>query len=218
MWRICILMMTKEVDETLVERRKEIKEEKLIPWVYTWKYSTIASGATTIGSAEHAPDDIIIAKLWFDEMKSRHNVFERILEISFFNYSLGGYSHQERWARTRWCFLWVMESTQKTKEDLGSVITTIGREFFNQGWITRIFCTLKQSNKAATYDSRVASMRQNLNAVVEIYHEGKTPWSVLRGPVYAHGCALLVFIRVYDAKKILVGALGTLRITGIHFL
>jgi hypothetical protein len=57
------------------------------------------------------------------------------------------------------------------------------------------------SNKAAKYNSRVASSRQNLNAVVEIYHEGKTPGSVLCGPVYAHGCALLVCIRVYDAKK-----------------
>jgi hypothetical protein len=41
-----------------------------------------------------------------------------------------------------------------------------------------------------------------------IYHEGKTPGSVLCGLVYAHGCALLVCIRVYDAKKILVDALG----------
>jgi hypothetical protein len=60
---------------------------------------------------------------------------------------------------------------------------------------------LEQSNKAATCDSRVASSRQNLNAVVEIYHEGKTPGSILCGPVYAHGCALLVCIRVYDANK-----------------
>jgi hypothetical protein len=53
-----------------------------------------------------------------------------------------------------------------------------------------------------------------LNAVVEIHHEGKTPGSVLCGLVYVHGCALLVFIRVYDVKKILVDALGTLRTTG----
>jgi hypothetical protein len=77
---------------------------------------------------------------------------------------------------------------------------------------------LEQSNKTATYDSRVTSSRRNLNTVVEIYHEGKTPGSVLCGPVYAHGCALLVFIRVYDAKKILVDALGTLKTTEIHFL
>jgi hypothetical protein len=64
-----------------------------------------------------------------------------------------------------------------------------------------MFCILKQSNKAAKCDSRVASSQQNLNVMVEIYHEGKTPGSVLRGPVYAHGCALLVRICVYDAKK-----------------
>jgi hypothetical protein len=51
-----------------------------------------------------------------------------------------------------------------------------------------------------------------------IYHEGKTLGSVLCGPVYAHGCALLVYIRFYDVKKILVDALGTLRTTGIHSL
>jgi hypothetical protein len=84
--------------------------------------------------------------------------------------------------------------------------------------ITRIFCTFQQSNKAATYDSRVASSRQNSNAVVEIYHEGKTPGSVLCGLVYAHECAMLVLIHVYDAKKILVDALGTLRTTEIHSL
>jgi hypothetical protein len=84
--------------------------------------------------------------------------------------------------------------------------------------ITRIFCIFHQSNKAATYDSRVASSRQNLNVVVEIYHEGKTLGSVLCGLVYAHECALLVLIRVYDAKKIQVDALGTLRTTGIYSL
>jgi hypothetical protein len=85
-------------------------------------------------------------------------------------------------------------------------VTPIGSEvFINHGYLTRIFCALDQSNKAATYDSRVASSRQNSNAV--IYHEGKTPGSVPYGPVYAYGCALLVCICVYDAKKILVDAL-----------
>jgi hypothetical protein len=68
------------------------------------------------------------------------------------------------------------------------------------------------------YDSRVASSRQNSNAMIEIYHEGKTPGSVMCGLIYAHGCALLEIIRVNDAKKILVDALGTLRTTGIHSL
>jgi hypothetical protein len=91
----------------------------------------------------------------------------------------------------------------------------------SQGWATRIFSKLKQSNKAkmtTRYDSRVASSRQNSNAMIEIYHEGKTPGSVLCGMVYAPGCALLATFRVYDAKKILVDALGTLRTTGTRSL
>jgi hypothetical protein len=42
---------------------------------------------------------------------------------------------------------------KKAKEALGSIITTIRREFIS------IKVELKQSNKAATYDSRVASSR-----------------------------------------------------------
>jgi hypothetical protein len=77
---------------------------------------------------------------------------------------------------------------------------------------------MKQSNKAATYDSRVASSRQNSNAMIETYREGKTSGSVQCGMVYAHGCALLVTIRVYDTKKIRVDALGTLKTTGTRSL
>jgi hypothetical protein len=105
---------------------------------------------------------------------------------------------------------------------LYSAITPIGREFILfKVEQTRRFLVLKQSNKAKTiarYDSRVASSRQNSNAVIETYHEGKTPGSVLCGLVYAPGCSLLVTIHVYDVKKILVDALGTLRTTGIHSL
>jgi hypothetical protein len=54
--------------------------------------------------------------------------------------------------------------------------------------------------------------------MIETYYEGKTPGSVLCGLVYAHGCALVEIIRVYDAKKILVDALGTLRTTETHSL
>jgi hypothetical protein len=64
------------------------------------------------------------------------------------------------------------------------------------------------------YDSRVASSRQNSNAMIEIDHEGKTPGFVLCGLVYAPKCALLVTFHVYDAKKIPMDALGTLRNTG----
>jgi hypothetical protein len=54
--------------------------------------------------------------------------------------------------------------------------------------------------------------------MIETYHKGKTPGSVLCGLVYAHGCALPVLIRVYDMKKILVDTLDTLRTTGTHSL
>jgi hypothetical protein len=63
-------------------------------------------------------------------------------------------------------------------------------------------------------NSQAKSSQQSLNAMVIKGHEGKTPGSVLCGLVYAPECALLVTFRVYDAKKILVDALGTLRTTG----
>jgi hypothetical protein len=49
--------------------------------------------------------------------------------------------------------------------------------------------------------------------MIETDRDGKTRGSILCGLVYAPRCALLVTIRVYDAKKILVDALGTLRTT-----
>jgi hypothetical protein len=70
----------------------------------------------------------------------------------------------------------------------------------------------------AGYDSRFTSSRQDLNAMIEIYHEGKTPGSVLCGLVYAPGCALLVTFHVYDVNKIPVDALGTPRTTRIRSL
>jgi hypothetical protein len=104
---------------------------------------------------------------------------------------------------------------KKAKEDLFIVVTPIGREFILvKSWATRRFSVLKQSNKALKYDSRVASSRQNSNAMIEIDREGKTPGSILCGLVYAPRCALLVTFRVYDAKKIPVDTLGTLRTTG----
>jgi hypothetical protein len=88
------------------------------------------------------------------------------------------------------------------KKEFIKDVTPIGSEvFINHGYITQIFWRLEQSKKAAMYDSQVASSRQNLNAMVEIYHDGKTPGSILCGPVYVHGCALLVCIHVYEAKK-----------------
>jgi hypothetical protein len=56
---------------------------------------------------------------------------------------------------------------------------------------------------------------KSLNAVIVKDHEGKTSGSVLHGLVYAPECALLVIFLIYNAKKIPVHALATLRITGI---
>jgi hypothetical protein len=144
--------------------------------------------------------------------------FSQYLKNIFFDYSLGGYSHRERWPRTRRNSYEHKGSREGEKKTWTSSLLSSEGVYINQGWITRIFPELKQSNKAATYDSWVASSRQSLNAMIKIYHEGKTPGSVLCGLVYAHGCALLEIIRVYDAKKILVDALGTLRTTGTLFL
>jgi hypothetical protein len=104
-----------------------------------------------------------------------------------------------------------MSRRRKVKKEFINDVTPIRSEvFINHGYITQIFCALDQSNKAATYDSRVASSRQNSNVVIEICHEGKTLGSVLCGPVYAYGCALLVCIRVYYAKKNPGGCTGYL--------
>jgi hypothetical protein len=93
-------------------------------------------------------------------------------------------------------------------------VTPIGREFILvKGWATQRFSVLKQSNKALKYDFRVASSRENSNAMIETDGEGKTPGSILCSLVYAPGCALLVTFRVYDVKKIPVDALSTLRTT-----
>jgi hypothetical protein len=62
--------------------------------------STIASGDTTIGSAGRAPDDIIEQNKQLQERCKDFFLLEPILE-TFFHYSLGGYSHRERWSRTR---------------------------------------------------------------------------------------------------------------------
>jgi hypothetical protein len=48
-----------------------------------------------------------------------------------FGYSLGGYSHRERWARTRW-YLFMSTEARKMKEQSGSSITPIGSDLFYQ--------------------------------------------------------------------------------------
>jgi hypothetical protein len=146
-------------------------QKKVYLSLYPKRFLSIASGATPIGSAGRAPDEISLSRI-----------------------------------------------IKEVKEGLLIDVTTIGREFILvKNWTTRRFPVLKKPNKAETiarYDSRVASSRQNSNAMIETYREGKTLGSGLCGLVYAPGCALLVTFCVYDVKKILVDALGTLRTTG----
>jgi hypothetical protein len=94
-----------------------------------YKYPNIDSGVTPIGSASRAPDRKSISRerIRQEEMKKRKKLgaYDR-LQVS--DHSLGGYSHRERWARTRRCFF--MNITEiKAREASGIIITPIGSEF-----------------------------------------------------------------------------------------
>jgi hypothetical protein len=72
-------------------------------------------------------------KSTIDARISTKNILIYFLEPipKIFGYSLGGYSHQERWARTQWYLLMSTEA-KKVKEQLEISITPIGRELFWQ--------------------------------------------------------------------------------------
>jgi hypothetical protein len=71
-----------------------------------YKYPNIDSGATPIGSAGRAPDRKSISRERIRQqeeeaqemMKKKIGAYDR-LQVS--DHSLGGYSHRERWSRTR---------------------------------------------------------------------------------------------------------------------
>jgi hypothetical protein len=144
-----------------------------------------------------------------------------------FDYSLGGYSHREHWSCTRWQWA-TLDNDKKYHRLIGrqkslTILSTKWHRLLPSGAI-RDYLKEKQLKDFAHFnsqtrlarksnDSQAKSSRQSLNAVVIKDHEGKTPGSVLCGLVYAPECALLVTFRVYDAKKIPVDALGTLRNT-----
>jgi hypothetical protein len=142
-----------------------------------------------------------------------HTIFEPILEKNNFLIIASGatpigsagrapddaYSRileQGRWRKIRW-----------------NVITPIGSELFIKSWL---------------YNPNIFSQIRLWYAILELRYCNKTriPWFITKvrpqdlscEAWYTHGYALLVCIRVYDAKKILVDALGTLRTTGIHSL
>jgi hypothetical protein len=145
-----------------------------------------------------------------------------------FGYSLGGYSHREHWSCTRWQWTTLGNDQQYhrllCRQQSSTILLKNWHRLLPSGAIRNYwkeeqledFAHFNSQTRLAReiYDSHTKSSRQSLNAVVIKDHEGKTPGSVLCGLVYAPECALLVIFHVYDAKKIPVDALGTLRITG----
>jgi hypothetical protein len=65
-----------------------------------YKYPNIDSGAIPIGSAGHAPDKKDNFEKEFDKKKKKKK-FGTYDRLQVFDHSLGGYSHRERWSRTR---------------------------------------------------------------------------------------------------------------------
>jgi hypothetical protein len=82
-----------EKERFIIFQGKKVMEKKILESIKGCKHPLIASGATTLGSARRAPDEII-TKI------SSYSILEPILEKTF-NYSLGGYSHREHWSCTR---------------------------------------------------------------------------------------------------------------------
>jgi hypothetical protein len=82
-----------EKERFIIFQGKKVMEKKILESIKGYKHPLIASGATTIGSARRAPDEII-TKI------SSYSILEPILEKTF-NYSLGGYFHWEHWSCTR---------------------------------------------------------------------------------------------------------------------
>jgi hypothetical protein len=145
-----------------------------------------------------------------------------------FDYSLGGYSHREHWLCTRWQWTMLVNDQKYHRllyrQQSSTILSTNWHRLLPSGVIRDYlkeeqledFAHLNSQTRLARKinDSQAKSSRQSLNAMVIKDHEGKTPGSVLCGLVYAPKCALLVPFCVYDAKKIPVDALGTLRTTG----
>jgi hypothetical protein len=208
----------RKVDKTISPRKY------LRLWLFPRKPS-IASGATSIESVDHIPDEKkrkekkFFCRIWRCE-ESKEQIFLSLYSKKFFDYSLGGYSHRERWSRTQWKLqiMRVMEQAleyitkylvKKWTSDICYLLSYTHREGFltSQGFCNPKILDIKIVNQGYSdwnYDSRVASSRQNMNAVIVKDHEGKTSGSILYDLVYAPECALLVIFHIYDAKTTLI--------------
>jgi hypothetical protein len=149
-----------------------------------------------------------------------------------FDYSLRGYSHREHWSCTQWQWTKLVNDQKYHRLLCRQQYSTISLTILSTNWrrllpsvAIHIYSKEEQLKDFAHFnsqtrlakkinDSQAKSLRQSLNVVVIKDHKGKTPGSALCGLVYEPECALLVTFHVYNAKKIPVDALGTLRTTG----
>jgi hypothetical protein len=137
-----------------------------------------------------------ISKLRYFELKydELYYLLSLYSKKSFFDYSLGGYSHRERWACTRRYSLvkhWSWRTAGVLLPSGASFMVEETRIFSVKIWLRHEILKLRYRNAT------------------------RIPWLVTKVRPRDHGCTLLVCIRVYDAKKILVDTLGTLRTVGI---
>jgi hypothetical protein len=90
----------------ILYQSKEYKSKKIVESMIASKEPDHSSGATPIGSAGRAPDERKEEREEFfyaghnKERQDKKQVFLS-LYLNFFDYSLGCYSHRERWSRTR---------------------------------------------------------------------------------------------------------------------
>ena len=154
--------------------------------------------------------------------------------------SLGGYSHRERWSRTRWKFS-LRKATDKTKRKIieyifggkhqesgkifesifgGKHLTPIGsagshpkKSMNPKKWVIP---SAEQRHPIKMLSERVRRDKI-LNAMIAKIHEGKTPGSILCGVVPAPECALPPIIHIDDMMKNPSGRVGyPINLTGIQ--
>jgi hypothetical protein len=169
------------------------------------KHPLIALGATLIGSAGRAPDEI-----------ERRSVLKKIRQylwaftqknsiIASGATPIGSTGHAPDEDGKYWLLIRrIIDFIVGNIKQINSLLHS-HREGFAISWrnITQRFWVLKQLNKA--HDKLIILKPHRRDKKLECHgrkdHEGKTSGSVLCGLVYAHECVLLVNFHIHDAKK-----------------
>jgi hypothetical protein len=89
-----------------------------------YKYPNIDSGATPIGSAGRAPYRKRISRKNSTRRRRRGRNFWAYDRLQVSDHSLGGYSHRERWSRTRWRITSRRSSIKNEEENFESMDST----------------------------------------------------------------------------------------------